>query len=169
MLRCHALNAAMQCTGCCDAMQRICSEGCDAMQRMLRCHLANVAMPCSECCHAVQRMLRCCAASAAMLCSECCDAACAANAMQQMMRYHATPHHDLDIHITPPHSSCCVVGSAPTLTHIPEQRHLSMPSFIMNHFRSLLIARVNRSPQKWKAPCWSCYDDDDVQPLAGMP
>ena len=97
---------------------------------MLRCHLANVAMPCSECCHAVQRMLRCCAASAAMLCSECCDAACAANAMQQMMRYHATPHHDLDIHITTPHSSCCVVGSATTVTHIPEQRHLSMPSFI---------------------------------------
>ena len=97
---------------------------------MLRCHVANVAMPCSECCHAVQRMLRCCASSAAMVCSECCDAACAANAMQQMMRYHATPNHDLDIHITPPHSSCCVVGSAPTLTHIPEQRHLSMPSFI---------------------------------------
>ena len=113
---------------------------------MLRCHVANVAMPCSECCHAVQRMLRCCAASAAMLCSECCDAACAANAMQQMMRYHATPHHDLDIHITPPHSSCCVVGSAPTLTHIPEQRHLSMPSFIERLTHEHMHKRLRPQP-----------------------
>jgi hypothetical protein len=47
-----------------------------------------------------------------------------------MMRYHATTHHDLDIHITPPHSSYCIIGSATTVTHIPEQRHLLMPSFI---------------------------------------
>ena len=114
MLRCCAANAAMLCTECCDAMHWMLRCHAANMQRRLRCYAVNAAMPSSECGNAVHRMLPCCAANAMMLCSECCDAACAANTMQQMMRYHATTHHDLHAWTYtshPPHSSYCVVGS----------------------------------------------------------